>query len=104
MRVYISGPMRGLPDLGFPAFRMAAAEVAAYGHDPLDPSTLPSGLTDAQYMDMDLAMIRSADALLVLPGWEDSRGAQVETAYAAFLGLPIYDCVEDLPAVEEVRP
>ncbi len=97
MRIYIAGPMRGLPDYNFPAFNDAASLLIQLGHIPLNPASTPLGLTPAQYMDIDLAMVRSADALLMLPGWEASRGAAVEWAYARYLDLPIYVAFGDIP-------
>ncbi|WP_457825134.1 DUF4406 domain-containing protein, partial [Staphylococcus aureus] len=32
-RIYVAGPMSGLPELNFPAFHAAAAELRAQGFD-----------------------------------------------------------------------
>jgi hypothetical protein len=45
----------------------------------LNPAMLPAGLEHAEYMDICLAMIRSADTIYLLHGWEQSEGAQAET-------------------------
>lgn len=48
---------------------------------------LPNGLTQAEYMDICLAMVRSVDAVYLLKGWEGSAGARAEYALAEKLGL-----------------
>jgi len=37
-------------------------------------------------MRICLSMIDSADGIYLLPGWEDSPGAQIEKAYAEYTG------------------
>jgi hypothetical protein len=39
MLIYVAGPMTGLPDFNYPAFRAAAAELREAGFDVEDPST-----------------------------------------------------------------
>jgi hypothetical protein len=41
-------------------------------------------------MRKDICGLMSCDAILVLPGWESSNGAQIETFLAAVLGIPVY--------------
>ena len=93
MRIYISGPMRGIPDYNFPAFFEAEQKIVMAGHDVMNPANNPPGLTPAQYMDIDLAMVRAADAVLLLPGWGDSKGSAVEVAYARYLGIPVMETI-----------
>lgn len=82
--VYIAGPITGVPEYWVP-FDAAAEELMAKGCVPLSPATLPEGLTRAQYMRMCFAMIDSADAVLLLPGWEKSPGARLEQQYCAYI-------------------
>jgi hypothetical protein len=84
--VYISGPMAGHPGLNRPAFNALAAELRAAGHIVLNPAELPDGLRYAAYMDIAMAMVRAADVLVMLEGWEKSKGAAVEANYANALG------------------
>ncbi len=90
MIIYISGKMTGLPDYGRAVFFEAEKELLKRGYVVLNPAWLPDGLKYDQYMDIDLAMIRQADAICLLPNWEDSRGAKLEKDYARELGLPVY--------------
>lgn len=84
--IYIAGKMTGRPDLGRAQFNAAAARLRAEGHIVLNPAELPEGLNPEAYMPICLAMIDAADALYVLAGWSSSRGAQIETQYAAYQG------------------
>lgn len=89
MIIYIAGPMTGLPDFNHPAFFSAALKIAANGHRVLNPAFLTEGLTQHQYMDICQAMVRSADAIFLLNGWENSPGALAELYQARKLGLLI---------------
>jgi len=88
-RVYISGPMTGLPENNFPAFFEAEKELKKQGKYPINPARNPDGLEYHHYMDISLAMVRCADSVCLLPGWENSSGAVVEVAYARSLGKEI---------------
>lgn len=91
MRWYLSGPMTGLPDLNIPAFHAAAARIRAAGHDVLNPAELcPPGLSWDQAMAIDLAALDTADGVITLPGWQRSRGAQIEVKTARQRGLPVH--------------
>ena len=41
MRIYIAGPMTGLPDSNYPAFHAAEARLQALGHEPHNPARNP---------------------------------------------------------------
>lgn len=85
--VYIAGPITGV-DKYWEAFERAEDDLSALGYIPLSPARLPGGLTNAQYMRIDLAMIDSADAVLFLPGFSDSTGAQLEHEYCEYIDKP----------------
>lgn len=121
MRVYIAGPMRGLPGWNFPAFDAAAERWRAAGHQPFSPAAVDRALaygpaegTEGQsavsqahlrhVLMMDFACLLSAEAIALLPGWEHSTGATVELAVAQFLGLPVYCAVTMEPLSPDFRP
>lgn len=56
----------------------------------LNPAELPADWPGKVYMDVCLAMIRAADLVVFLPGWERSRGASLEMQYSRYEGKPVY--------------
>lgn len=92
MRLYISGPMTGLPDLNFPAFRAAQAELGALGHDTVNPVDKGEGDPDkawADYLREDLVDMLTCQGVALLDGWENSKGACLERHVAAELGMDV---------------
>ncbi|EPW2144903.1 DUF4406 domain-containing protein [Escherichia coli] len=89
LKIYIAGPMTGYPDYNRAAVNAKASELMAEGHIVLNPAVLPGGLCQSEYMDICLAMVRSADAIYLLNRWEDSVGARAEHALAEKLGLTV---------------
>lgn len=89
LKIYIAGPMTGYPDYNRAAFNAKASELMSEGHIVLNPAVLPGGLCQSEYMDICLAMVRSADAIYLLNRWEDSVGARAEHALAEKLGLTV---------------
>ncbi|WP_313411767.1 DUF4406 domain-containing protein [Atlantibacter hermannii] len=89
MKIYIAGPMSGIEKFNRPAFQYEALRLSSEGYVVLNPATLPDGLTQSEYMDICLAMLRCADAIYMLRGWEQSAGARAENALAEKLELEI---------------
>lgn len=89
MIVYVAGPMSGYEQFNRPAFHSAAKRLTDKGYVVLNPATLPDGLTQAQYMDICLAMLRCADTIYMLKEWEYSAGARAENALAEKLVLNV---------------
>ena len=56
----------------------------------LNPAELPADWPGKVYMDVCLAMIRAADLVVFLPGWEQSRGASLEMEYCWHQIKPVY--------------
>ncbi len=90
-RAYLSGPMTGLPDLNFPAFHDAAAQLRAHGFEVVNPAEInPDGeLPWAECMRADIKALCDCDLLVLLPGWEKSSGAHLELHIAHRIGLMI---------------
>ena len=91
MKVYISGPMTGLPLYNKPAFYAAEALLLSQGYEVLNPvrNELPEGSTWTDYMREDIAMMLRSDAVCTLSGWDKSRGAKLEVRIAQALGMEI---------------
>lgn len=90
-RVYISGPMTGLPDLNFPAFYAAADRLRAQGLEPVNPAEINAGTNTDWHacMRTDIKALCDCDALALLPGWMNSKGAHLEVHLAHRLGIRI---------------
>lgn len=88
--IYIAGPMTGMPNFNREAFFRKQMSLRLGGWTVISPHVLPSGLKDTNYMDICLAMVRSADAVYMLSNWERSQGAYCEYVLAKKLGLDIY--------------
>ena len=102
MRIYIAGPMTGMPEHNFPAFHSAAQRLRRAGWDVVNPAENFSGRTDlprADYMRADVAALVECDAIALLPGWEDSRGAKVEYLLAREMGLKTIDVATLAPLI-----
>ena len=113
LRIYLAGPMRGIPFFNFPAFDDAARKLRDLGHHVFNPAEhdreqhgdkvndsptgnlddiKASGFSLRAALEADLTWIaRHAEAIVVLPGWENSKGANAEVALGKALGIPILD-------------
>jgi hypothetical protein len=113
MKLYLAGPMRGIPEFNFPAFFEAAAKLRKEGYLVFNPAerdneihgtdiskgnaTGDEAVAVAQHgfnlreaLGADLAFIcYYADGIALLPGWENSKGAKAEKATAEALGLEV---------------
>ena len=100
MRIYISGPMTGLPDHNYPAFNAAEAQWEARGWTVRNPARNFGGDENRkreEYMRLDFEHLLEVDAIALLPGWQDSRGARAEIVVALELGLDVFDAITALP-------
>lgn len=86
MKVYIAGPMSGLPNYNRTEFNVTEEILKKEGFTVMNPACLPSGFGDHEYMDICMAMIRSCEAIYMLPRWSNSLGAKAEYALAVKLG------------------
>lgn len=86
-RIYIAGPMSGLPDLNYPVFNALAAKLRAMGHHVENPAENPECDSWEAYMRMAIAQLVTCDTLALLPGWWGSRGACIEYRLAVDLGI-----------------
>lgn len=109
MKLYIAGPMRGLPNYNFPMFDWARDHLNLMGIGAISPAdhdrelgfvTEVAGVVETTdtfdintVMRWDLAQVAGADGILLLPGWEDSSGARHERYVAEACGLRIFHFV-----------
>lgn len=104
LRWYVAGPMSGLPLLNFPAFNAAAARIRALGHEAVNPAEVnpDPNMAWAEAMKRDIPELLKCDGVVMLPGWQSSRGARIEHNLAVQLGLRVVEGVDAVPAVEGV--
>lgn len=96
MKIYIAGPMTGLPEFNYPAFHAAARRLRALGHTVLNPAEnpVPPCGTWQGYMRMALAQLVQCECVALLPGWSESKGALIERWLAQVLQMDVLHFVE----------
>lgn len=102
MNVYLAGPMGDLPRHNFDAFEEACDRLRADGFSVTSPHEMDLGAAlDPEHpqaaadlraaLERDIAAVKSAEIVFLLPGWAGSAGAQIEVLVASAYGVP---CVE----------
>lgn len=100
-RVYLAGPMSGLPDYNYPAFNAEAARLRALGYHVENPAENPKPEPETweNYLRVALRQMLTCDAVLLLPGFQRSRGAMLEMQTAKELQIAVFmaGCVDEAP-------
>jgi len=122
MKDSCGGPMSHYPQMNFPAFDAAAKDLRERGHEVISPAELDSPAARAAALssvdgdpagyalgdtwgkllarDVELIADDGIEAIVVLPGRLESRGAKLESYVGRLCGLPILQ----YPSLEEVCP
>lgn len=114
-RVFISGPISGLPDLNRDAFDLEERLLREAGFATFNPHSLPSPSEEEleewtavlgprrateklwqYYMKLCVSEIPRCDTMRMLPHWQNSKGSVWEHKIAMMLGLEVTYC----PVVE----
>jgi hypothetical protein len=118
MKIYLAGPMRGIPQFNFPAFDYAAAKLREQGFNVFSPAERdrsihstrlednPTGDEKMAEQDVGFSLREAlaadtqyialhADGIALLPGWEQSSGANAELALARALRLSVIHLGEE---------
>lgn len=96
-RIYISGPMRGFPDLNHPAFDSLQRALEQEGwtvHSPAQMNRQHGHDESTKYsvaIRFDVEALLDSDAIVFLPGWRQSEGARFEAEIARSLELNMYE-------------
>lgn len=97
-RIYIAGPMTGVEDLNRAEFRKAvdsireASKGTAIGLNPHLTADMLGWTEKTQQVEIAsvlLADLVDCDAIYMLRGWRESKGARAEHAVAVWIGLEI---------------
>jgi len=107
LRLYVSGPMTGYEDFNFPAFDEAAETLRALSFEVRTPAENLNGQPKVEgwnwstFIRKDIANLLWVDAVVVLPGWEYSKGACMEIRIALAIDIPILSSATLLPVEDE---
>ena len=130
MKVYIAGPMSGIPQFNIPKFFRVSSILKANGFYPINPAELDgdSGLLVAslknlegdptktegfsngydesvwaQVLGRDVEVVLSkVEGIVLLEGWQKSKGARIEAFCALTQGLTIYLWQDDQLHKEDI--
>lgn len=110
-RIYLAGPMTGLPQQNFPAFHREAAHLRAEGHEVVNPAEINGGADELvatanmtpeqlaehwrQCLRNDIPALLGCDAIYLLPGWERSKGASLEHYIARQMDMQVVYLVRE---------
>lgn len=102
---YLAGPMSGLPQFNFPAFLNVAEKLRLQHYTVISPAELDddvdlanamasidgspgkSGRSWGDFLARDVKVVADmCTGVILLPGWENSRGAKLESFVALLCG------------------
>lgn len=107
--IYVAGPYRAATRdaiaQNIDAARVIGISAAALGWFPVIPHAntahmeldLP-GLGDDFWLAGTLEMMERCDAVVLVPGWQNSAGTRGEIIRAEELGIPIFRALDALPS------
>ena len=105
--MYLSGPMDGIENYNHDLFNRIAQEFRAVGFMVCSPSEFFDGDKTKQrkeYMREAIKYLLEADTIVLLPGWEESKGARLEATIATELDLTIMEYVENDEQAAKLPP
>lgn len=90
-KVYIAGKVTGLPyDEAYTHFEKVEIRLRRLGFDVVNPTRIVLKSTEwVNAMRICIKELMSCDAIYMLKGYEDSRGARTELIVASLIGLPV---------------
>lgn len=108
MKIYISGKITGTSDY-MDRFAKAEKKLQRHGHEVVNPAkecaNMPN-LSWEEYMKHDVTLLMGCDAIYMLDGWRQSRGACLERELALNLKLTVLygDCntIEQMEKIKEI--
>ena len=91
MKIYIAGPMTGIPEFNFPVFHALAATLRHEGFTVISPAEIdPDPSREwADCLRRDLPEMLKCDTIYLLKGWDKSKGARLEHHIAEALGMTV---------------
>lgn len=112
LQIYVAGryrgPTRDAIELNIQAARHIGRLCLEKGWYPQIPCNntnhfehLLPDVDDQVYIEGTLEMMRRCDAVVLIPGWRQSKGAVGEVQEAIRLGMPIFYTIDNLPNAKE---
>lgn len=96
MKIYVIGPVTGLPDRNVEAFQYAAVRLTRAGYEVEIPHyRIPKEYGWAQAMLTSVRNMLACDGVALLEGWEHSQGACIERGVCLDIGVPHVKTVEE---------
>ena len=102
--VYVAGPFRGpnawaieqnirrAEELSLEVWRMGVAAICPHTNTRF----FQGAADDSVWLDGDLEILRRCDAVLLVPGWENSSGTRAEVKEAEAQGIPVFKTLGEL--------
>lgn len=104
MKLYISGGMTGYKDFNFPKFNEVTQKLRKQGYEVINPVELVNPPYDkewSEYMRIDIHELSKVDGIVVLEGWNKSKGATIEVYIGIILNMQFY--TEDMTPIVDVK-
>jgi nucleoside 2-deoxyribosyltransferase len=107
-RIYVAGPYSAdnvidvLKNIGkgkhFSAqvFKMGMAPFCPWADDIYCQILWGEDLSVKQFQKASMAWVEVCDAMLLVPGWENSKGTKAEIKHANKLGIPVFKTLEGI--------
>lgn len=100
-RIYIAGPMSGFDNLNHAAFYRAEDRLQMHGWQTVNPADMDikAGIDPSMPMDeydyedaarRDIEALQKCDAIYLMAGWQNSKGACWERALAVHFNIRRY--------------
>ena len=102
--VYVAGPFRGpnawaieqnirrAEELSLEVWKMGVAAICPHTNTRF----FQGAADDHVWLDGDLEILRRCDAVLLVPGWENSSGTRAEVAQARSQNQPVFETIGEL--------
>jgi hypothetical protein len=91
MKLYIAGPMSGLPEMNYPAFNDAEKKLTLVQYETENPATNenPNDEDYIEWLRLGIKQLLICEGVAFLPGFGASKGAMLELHIANVLKMPI---------------
>lgn len=104
-KIYLAGPMTGLPEYNYPEFESTTATLRKHGWDVVSPVEIARDMGYSRdlinsdhavffnLMRAEKEALMDCDAIMLLEGWERSKGTRAELQLALSYNMEVI-CIE----------